>query len=88
MSSHHHPLLGLLQDSLSPHPCFHSCPPTSILHTETRMFFLKSERGFPGIPEVKTSPSNAGDVSLIPGRGAKIPHTLWPKKPEHNMEAI
>ena len=23
---------------------------------------------------VKTSPSNAGDVGLIPGQGAKIPH--------------
>ena len=28
---------------------------------------------------VKTSPSNAGDTGLIPGRGAKIPHALWPK---------
>ena len=26
-----------------------------------------------------TSPSNAGDTGLIPGRGAKIPHALWPK---------
>ena len=28
---------------------------------------------------VKTSPSNAGDVGLIPGQGAKIPHASWPK---------
>ena len=28
---------------------------------------------------VKTSPSNAGGASLIPGQGAKIPHALWPK---------
>ena len=28
---------------------------------------------------VKTSPSNAGGVGLIPGQGAKIPHALWPK---------
>ena len=27
---------------------------------------------------VKTLPSNAGGVGLIPGRGAKIPHA-WPK---------
>ena len=28
---------------------------------------------------VKTSPSNAGDAGLIPGRGAQIPHASWPK---------
>ena len=29
---------------------------------------------FPGSPVVKTSPSNAGVVDLIPGQGAKILH--------------
>ena len=29
---------------------------------------------------VKTSSSNAGDASSIPGQGAKITHALWPKK--------
>ena len=29
--------------------------------------------GIPGSLEVKTSPSIAGDVGLIPGRGARIP---------------
>ena len=24
-------------------------------------------------------PSNAGDVSLIPGQGGKVQHALWPK---------
>ena len=28
---------------------------------------------------VKTSPFNAGGTGLIPGRGAKIPHTLQPR---------
>ena len=28
---------------------------------------------------VKTSPSNAGTVGLIPGQGAKIPLALGPK---------
>ena len=28
---------------------------------------------------VKTSPSNAGGVSSIPGQGAKIPHASRPK---------
>ena len=29
---------------------------------------------------VKTSPSNVGDLNLIPGQGAKITHDLQPKK--------
>ena len=33
-----------------------------------------------------TLPSNAGDVGLIPGGGAKIPHALGPKKPEHEQQ--
>ena len=32
---------------------------------------------------IKTLPSNAGDVGLIPGQGAKIPHASWPKKAKH-----
>ena len=34
---------------------------------------------FPGSPAVRTSPSNTGRVSWIPGPGAKIPRALWPK---------
>ena len=34
---------------------------------------------FPGGPVVKTSPSSAGGVGLIPGWGAKIPPVLQPK---------
>ena len=30
-------------------------------------------------PVVKTLPSNAGGVGLIPGLGTKIPHALRPK---------
>ena len=41
---------------------------------------LKSnEWDFPGGPVVKTLPSNAGDVGLIPGLRAKILHASWPK---------
>ena len=36
-------------------------------------------RGSPGGPVVKTSSSNAGDVSSIPIQAAKVPHDLWPK---------
>ena len=34
---------------------------------------------FAGGPGVGTSPSNAGDVSLIPGLGANVPHASWSK---------
>ena len=43
---------------------------------------------FPGGPVVKALPSNAGGVGSIPGRGSKIPHASWPKKPKHIREAI
>ena len=36
-------------------------------------------RDFPGGPLVKTSPSNAGGVGLIPGQGANFLHAWWPK---------
>ena len=35
---------------------------------------VKHQRYFPGGPVVKNPPSNAGDMSLIPGQGTKIPH--------------
>ena len=41
--------------------------------------YIKGSWDFPGGPVVKTSPSNAGGAGSIPGRGAKIPHALWPK---------
>ena len=34
-------------------------------------------RDFPGGPVVKTSPSKARGMGLIPGQGTKIPHALW-----------
>ena len=46
------------------------------------------KRDFPGSPEVKSSPPNAGGAGSIPGWGAKIPHASWPKKPKHKTEAI
>ena len=44
-----------------------------------RWFFEKFNEDFPGGPVVKTLPSNAGGAGLIPGWGAKIPHTSRPK---------
>ena len=44
------------------------------------LYFKLAKRDFPGGPVVKTSPSNAGGVGLIPGQEAKIPYALWPKK--------
>ena len=40
---------------------------------------MKSCRDFPGGPMVKTLPSNAGDVGLFPGCGARIPHAFSQK---------
>jgi len=37
---------------------------------------------------LKTSLSNAGGASSIPGGGARIPHALWPKKQKDETEAI
>ena len=36
-------------------------------------------RKFSGCPVAKILPSNAGGTGSIPGRGAKIPYTSWPK---------
>ena len=45
-----------------------------------RAQFLKAPLGYsPGDPMVKTSPSNAGSVDSIPGRGSKTPHDLEAK---------
>ena len=43
---------------------------------------------FPVGPVVKTSSSNAGCASLIPGWGAKIPHASGPKTQNTRPEAI
>ena len=53
------------------------------------LFHLKlRDRGFPGGPVVKISLSNVGDVGLIPGWGAKIPHAPQPKNQKHKTETI
>ena len=44
------------------------------------MVKVNSTWDFPGGPVVKTSPSKAGGVSLIPGQGAKIPDGKPKKK--------
>ena len=45
-------------------------------------------RGFPGGSVVKSLPSNAGGVGLIPGRRAKIPQALQPKNQKYKTEAM
>ena len=42
----------------------------------------------PGGSVVKTSPSNAGGVGLIPVWEDKTSHALQPKKPKHKTEAV
>ena len=39
----------------------------------------KSIRDFPGSLVIKTLPSKARSIGLVPGWGAKIPHASWPK---------
>ena len=41
-------------------------------------------KDLPILPVVETLPSNAGDASLIPGWGTKIPQAMQPKKPKQN----
>ena len=50
------------------------------MRMESSLFLaIKAVHGdFPGSPVVKNSPSNAGDVVLIPGRRTKIPHAVGP----------
>ena len=55
---------------------------------QTRHIVKKLIKDSPGGPVVNTSPSSAGHVGSIPGRGAKIPHALWPKKPKHKTEGM
>ena len=44
---------------------------------------------FLGDPVIKTSPSNVGGASSIPGQGAKIPHAFQSKiKSKHKTEEI
>ena len=49
---------------------------------------IKNSKDFSGGPVVKTLPSNPGGAGLISGWGAKITHTLWPKKQKYKTEAI
>ena len=35
---------------------------------------------------VRASPSSAGDMDLVAGQGAKIPHASWPKNQDITKE--
>ena len=50
-----------------------------VSHAASKSVVKMEERDFTGGPVVNTSLSNAGDVSSIPGWGAKIPHPSWSK---------
>ena len=50
--------------------------------------FKRVSRDFPSGTAVKTLPSNAGGVGLIPGQGARIPDALWPKKKKNKTNII
>ena len=51
-----------------------------------KIFFWVTIFYFHGCPVVKTLPSSAESVGLIPGWGAKILHASWPKKQNINQE--
>ena len=60
--------------------CASAYLPTSTSTIRMENISNKSEtRDVPGGPGVKTSPSPARGVGLIPSQGARIPHASWPK---------
>ena len=58
-------------------------PEARAIHTAQSKLSMKVDG-----PVVKTSPSSAEAVGSIPGRGARIPHALWAKKPKRDTETI
>ena len=58
--------------------CWHFC------WAKCLKLIFKLFRGFPGRPGAKTSPSNAGDMGLIPSQGVKMPHASQPKNQNIN----
>ena len=69
----------ILYDTEMVNICHYPCVKTHEIQN------TKSEhKDFPGSPMVKTSPSNAGGVYLIPGQEAKIPHAEWHGKTKQN----
>ena len=71
-----------------------SCPSPGINHfpKDLSFFFLENAirnqdlGDFPGGPVVKTSPSSARCVGLIPGQGVKTPHASRPKNQNINQK--
>ena len=67
--------------SLHPFIATNGKPPAAPLQEQyNEAIKNKESRDFPGSPVVKTLPSNAGGVGLIPGWGTEIPHVSHPKK--------
>ena len=46
--------------------------------------WIRSFRDYPGGPVVKNLPFNAEGGGSVPGQGAKITHTSWPKTQKVN----
>ena len=59
----------------------------SLIKRQITQLLNGQRRDFPD-PVVKTSPSNAGGASSIPGQRPKIPHDWQPKKSKRKAEAI
>ena len=67
-------------------PCFSFFRLSELFNMFTDFSHIKNgSGGFPGGPVVKTLPSSVEGVGLIPDRGARIPHTSWPKSQKCNI---
>ena len=65
-------------------------PTTESVLSDCSLFYDKNRPlhgDLPGGPVVKTLPSNAGGMGLIPGLGATIPHASQPKNQKQKTEA-
>ena len=45
------------------------------------MLTITETKDSPGGPVVRSPPSSAGDLALIPGRGTKVPHAVGQLRP-------
>ena len=49
---------------------------------------LRNSWDFPGGPDIKNPPSNAGDIGSIPGWGTKIPHAIGQLSPRATAREV
>lgn len=57
-------------------------------HSVSRTLSEEQLRGSRGGPVVRLCSSTTDDMDLIPGRGTKISHAVWPKKDEREFPKL